>query len=122
MEESAKSRRKFNYPALDFSQPLPPWPDHWGRWTLDAEHLVLSHEVDYDVDLQRFSSCAPMLDMITQVRNKTFMTTTDVGDLVAALDDIFDIHSKLSRSGVDRSIEDVPAYIRQRIASHARAD
>jgi hypothetical protein len=40
------------------------------------------------------------------------MTTTDVGDLVAALDDIFDIQSSLVPFGQDRRIEDVPAFLR----------
>jgi hypothetical protein len=93
-----------------------------GRWTLDAEQLVLRREENYEVALERFSSAAPMLDMIAQVRNKVFMTTTDVGDFVAALDDIFDIQSSLVPSGADRRIEDVPAFLRKRIAARARQD
>jgi hypothetical protein len=50
------------------------------------------------------------------------MTPIDVGDLVAALDDIFDIQGNLVPSGVDRRIEDVSAFLRKRIAARARPD
>jgi hypothetical protein len=91
-----------------------------GRWELDAEHLVLRHEENYELDLEQFSSAAPMLNMIVQVRNKGFMTTRDVGDLVAALDDIFNIQGRLVPSGVGRHIDDVSAFLRKRIAENAR--
>ena len=120
--ESERKPKVTYYPRLDLSKPIPPWPDRWGRWTLDAEHLVLCHEEGYEIELERFSSAAPMLDMIVQVRNKVFMTTTDVGDFVAALDDIFDIQSSLVPGGVDRRIDDVPAFLRKRIAARARRD
>jgi hypothetical protein len=122
MENESESTPKFNFPRLDLSQPIPPWPDRWGRWTLDAEQLVLRHEEKYFVSLNRLSSASPMLDMIVQVRNKGFMTTTDVGDLVAALDDIFHIQSSLVPFGRDRRIEDVPAFLRERIAARTRQD
>jgi hypothetical protein len=63
-----------------------------------------------------------MLDMIVQVRNKSFMTTTDVGDLVAALDDIFHVQGSLVPFGQDERIEDVPAFLRERIAARTRQD
>lgn len=110
------------YRRLDLTKPIPPWPDRWGRWTLDAEHLVLRNEENYSVDLKRFPSAAPMLDMIAQVRHKVFLTTTDVGDFVAALDDIFDIQSTLVPQGVDGRIDDVPAFLRKRIAARAPRD
>jgi hypothetical protein len=120
-QEPEGARKQFHFEALDLSQPFPPWPERWGRWELDAEHLVLRHEENYHVGLERFSSAAPMLDMIVQVRNKGFMTTTDVGDLVAALDDIFHIQGSLVPSGVGRHIDDVSAFLRKRIAENARA-
>ena len=63
-----------------------------------------------------------MLDMIVQVRRKVFVTTTDVGDFVAALGDIFDIQSSLVPGGVDRRIDDVPAFLHKRIAARAGRD
>jgi hypothetical protein len=120
--ESERKPKVTYYPRLDLTKPIPPWPDRWGRWTLDPERLVLRHEEKYEIDLKRFSSAAPMLDMIVQVRNKVFMSATDVGDLVAALDDIFHVQGSLVPSGVDRRIEDVSAFLRQRIAARARRD
>ena len=122
MENESESTPKLNFPHLDVSPPLPPRPDRWGRWTLDAEQLVLGHEEKYFVSLDRFSSASPMLDMIVQVRNKSFMTTTDVGDLVAALDDIFNIQGSLAPFGKDRRIKDVPGFLRKRIAARTRQD
>jgi hypothetical protein len=122
MENESESTPKFSFPRLDPSQPIPPWPDRWGRWTLDAEQLVLRHEEKYFVSLNQFSSGAPMLNMIVQVLHKRFMTTTDVGDLVAALDDIFYIQGSLVPSGQDRRIEDVAAFLRERIAARAHRD
>jgi hypothetical protein len=122
MEQESEGMRKERFRRLDLSRPIPPWPDRWGGWTLDVEQLVLHHRENYNVGLQGFSSAAPMLNMIVQVRNKGFMTTTDVGDCVAALDDIFHIQGSLVPSGVDRRIEDVPAFLRERIAARARTD
>jgi hypothetical protein len=122
MEQESERSPTFNFPRLGLSQPIPPWPHRWGRWALDAEHLVLRHEENYEIRPERFSSAAPMLDMIVQVRNKGFMTTTDVGDFVAALDDIFHVQGSLVPSGVDRRIEDVPAFLRRRITENARPD
>jgi hypothetical protein len=50
------------------------------------------------------------------------MQTTDVRDFVAALDDIFDIQSSLVPQGVDRRIDDISAFLRERIAARARRD
>ena len=123
MENESERKPKYTYyPRLDLSKPIPPWPDRWGRWTLDPEHLVLRHEEKYEIDLKRFSSAAPMLDMIVQARTKVFMKTADVGDLVAALDDIFHIQGSLVPFGEDRRIEDVSAFLRKRIAARARRD
>ena len=121
MEQESRGQGR-HYRRLDLSQPIPPWPASWGRWALDAEDLRLHHEENYSVDLKRFSSAAPMLDMIVQVRRKVFVTTTDVGDFVAALDDIFDIQSSLVPGGVDRRIDDVPAFLHKRIAARAGRD
>jgi hypothetical protein len=69
-QESEGMQKQWNFPPIDLSQPFPPWPEHWGRWKLDAEQLVLRHEEDYPLDLKRFSTAAPMLDMIVQVRTR----------------------------------------------------
>jgi hypothetical protein len=50
----------------------------------------LTHQREgYGLDLERFRTAAAMLNMIVQVRGKVYMTPTDVGDLVVALDDLF---------------------------------
>jgi hypothetical protein len=111
-----------DYGRLDLSQPVPRWPDRWGRWELDTERLVLRHEEGYELDLELFSSAAPMLNMIVQVHHKAFMSATDVGYLIAALDDIFGIQGSLVPSGQDRRIDDVAGFLRQRSAARRLLD
>jgi hypothetical protein len=103
------------FKRLDLSQPLPPIPSRWGRWVLDRENLVLDHPERYRVSLESFHQPAEMLDMIAQVRHKVWARPDDVGYLVIALDDLFDIQSALTPSRVPQRIDDVGAYLRARM-------
>jgi hypothetical protein len=58
MEQDSEGTPRYHFEALDFSQPIPPWPDSWGRWTLDAELLALRHEENYEVAPQRIAARA----------------------------------------------------------------
>lgn len=90
----------------------------WGRWRLDTATLELLLEEQpgrctYPVDLEGFTSSAPMLDMIFQVAKKTWATAEDVGDLIGALQNIFDPQARLCGSGRDRKL-DATAHLRAR--------
>lgn len=103
-------RRDFNHAFR------PHIPGRWGDWVLDWECLTLTNQREnYGFDLERFKTAALMLDMIVQVRTKPHMSTTDVGDFVAGLDDLFAIQSSLTPMGDARMIEDVGTHLRRRI-------
>jgi hypothetical protein len=65
----------------------------WGRWEYKASNLtlVLDNEGwEYEVDLEECNNSAEILDWIVQVSQKAFAKSSDVGDLVRALDDLAD--------------------------------
>ena len=102
---------------MDFNRAFRPHiPGRWGDWVPDWEHLTLTNQREnYGFDLERFKTAALMLNMIVQVRTKPYMSTTDVGDFVAGLDDLFAIQSSLTPMGDARMIEDVGTHLRRRI-------
>jgi hypothetical protein len=106
-----------HFQRIDFSREFPPSiPGRWGEWVLDWDELTLTHQREnYGFDLERFKTAAQMLDMIVQVRTRRYMTATDVGDFVAALDDLFAIQPSLTPMGNARRIDDVGKHLRRRI-------
>jgi len=75
----------------------------WGRWHLNTDILSLEHSViDYGVDLRRCNSSAEILDWIIQISQKTWASNADIGNLVRALDDIFDIQGHFCGNGRDK--------------------
>jgi hypothetical protein len=109
------------YRRLDLSKPLKPIPARWGRWRLNVETLELLHDDDYGFQLERFSTAARMLDMVVQVHHKMFLNREDVGDFVAALDDLFDVQPSLTPFGGSREIPDVAEHLRRRFAERGLA-
>jgi hypothetical protein len=105
------------FKRLDLSSALPEIPGRWGGWVVDWETLTLTHREGYCLHLEEFRTAAAMLNMIVQVRGKVYMTPTDVGDLVVALDDLFEIQGSLTPSGVPREISDVREHLERRRAS-----
>lgn len=81
------------YPAVPLSVlcevkvPKPQHGDTWGKWTYDAERLVLKHPC-YEIDLERCGTPEALLDWIFQLVNKVFMSTEDCGQMLFALQDI----------------------------------
>lgn len=76
----------------------------WGPWRLDTQVWELLY-IDghgrsrYPLDLERVTSSAAALDWIVQLAKKTWCSAEDVGDLVKALDDIFDMQASLCSFG-----------------------
>lgn len=91
----------------------------WGNWRLDRDNLTLAYEPEgrwrYEVDLERCSSSASVLDHICQVAGKSWITAKDLGDLVLALDFILWPQRTLCSFGTDKRIADLPAYLRDRL-------
>lgn len=74
----------------------------WGEWTLRLcrGFLLLVHDSKYEVDLGEIRdcirddvdtgrACASALDWIVQIAHKSWATNDTIGDLVRAMDDVF---------------------------------
>lgn len=68
----------------------------------------------YDIDLERISSSAEMLDYIFQVYRKSWGKAETLG-LIEALQQIFQPQGSLCSIGAERKIEDVTSFFRKRI-------
>ena len=93
--------------------PTPERPKHcdaWGSWVYDAELMTLTFKYNYEIDLERCSTPAQMLNWIFQLNGKGFTTATDIGDLVAAFDDILYPQSTLCSFG-QAKVLDVKNYL-----------
>lgn len=65
----------------------------WGQWTLNIPDYCLEHPgpgcQSYQIPLEEFKTSAIILDWIFQLSEKTWMTSSDKGDLVDAILEIF---------------------------------
>lgn len=82
----------------------------WGAWRLDTRTWELLYvdqggAVRYPLDLERVTSAAAALDWIAQVHKKTWSSAADIGNLVHALDDIFDMQARLCSFGATGAAE-----------------
>src|SRR5438105_423087 len=75
--------------VLDWKAPA--HGDKWGRWKLNGHggHWSLDLE-HYYITLNDITTNARMNDWIFQMAGKTWVTPEDLGNLVLALDDIFE--------------------------------
>jgi len=66
-----------------------------GPWTLDAKHLVLRHRgmPSYDVDLERMSTAAQVLDWLMHMCGRSAVSTSDLGILVRLIRHLLDPQS-----------------------------
>jgi hypothetical protein len=105
---------KLNIRLLTLDQ-IPPDPAYqlsdgkwWGQWQLDYKTftltLFLNGQEWYCFKLNRFTHSAEMLDMIFQVKHKTWASNDVIADFIAALDAIFFPQENLCSSGMDRTI------------------
>lgn len=95
-------------------------PTKWGRWKLDLERLVLidSHPsgYGYEIDIEKCTTSAEVLDWLAQMRTKTWVNTEDLGDLIVAFDDILSLQATLCSGGEDCGPIDVAAIVQKRFA------
>ena len=59
---------------------------------------------EYEVDLERCTTPAQVLDWIVQVSKKTWATDVVVADLVRALDDLLDVQGTMCPFGQARRV------------------
>ena len=84
----------------------------WGDWTLDTHDsvLVLDTHIEgmrhqYEIELQKITDSAHMLDWIFQLRRKTWVTNDVMGDLLSAFQDIFQPQTYLCGAGHDKKLD-----------------
>lgn len=71
--------------TMDFTRPPEkPRDGYFGGWTVNEKVLALDHEM-YQVDLQRCSSAAAVLDWICQVSMKVWADDAELAGLVRLL-------------------------------------
>jgi hypothetical protein len=96
----------------------------WGPWRLSTRHWELTFSRDgarYGVDLERISdAAAEALDWIAQLSGKSWITPSDLGHLVRALDDIFHLQGTLCGCGVNERI-DPTAFLKRRYGKAQQA-
>lgn len=77
----------------------------WGRWTFNSTVLTLDFDNgQYEIDLERCNSSAEVLDWICQLQSKVWTTAEDIGNLVAAFDDLLRPQANLCSFGRDTKI------------------
>lgn len=95
--------------------------DRWLGWRLDAHAYTLDLVRDgvdlYQVDLERCTTSARVLDWIAQVRGKAWADVGALAGLVRALDDVIDLQATLCSFGEDSPR--TPAVLRSLVDSLA---
>jgi hypothetical protein len=78
----------------------------WGPWRLDPAVLVLYLEPHhaYEVDLERCTTSAEVLDWVCQVAAKTWADDATLAGLVRALDDVLAPQAHLCSSGQPKTL------------------
>lgn len=88
---------------------------HWGSWIFDVSRLVLywgRGPYPYEIDLEDCTDSAQVLDWIAQLSHKQWCSAADIGDLVRALDDIFDLQAHFCPWGQNKTIN-ASAFLRE---------
>lgn len=96
------------------------------RWVLDPKRLVLvlgdsaTGRWVYEVDLERCSTCAGILDRLAHILGKGWASNEILGDLVRALNDVLRFRPNLCGGGKERGRIDVKAIIASAMKSTER--
>ena len=73
----------------------------WGPWTFNAKNLTL-HRHGCEIDLERMTSSAEILNCIFQFTKKGWCTREDAGHLLDALNDLLKPQRNVCGMGRDR--------------------
>jgi len=67
-------------------------PTRWGNWEYHHENYTLQYVDEgqwiYEIDLDRCTTSAALLDWIMQIQQKTWANPVDLRDLLKAIDDL----------------------------------
>jgi hypothetical protein len=88
----------------------------WGVWRLEKSNSTLCHarRSSFYVELDTITTTGQMLDSIFEVSQKSWVTREDVGNLVDALDALFDPRQNFCPGGASRAIN-ATELLRQRV-------
>lgn len=75
----------------------------WGPWYFDPKMIVLVHMDGYEIDLEKCDTSAEILDWLAQLRGKSWVTPTDLGNLMIAFDDLFHVQANFCSWGKERN-------------------
>jgi hypothetical protein len=102
--------------------PLPNNGCKWGNWTFNKPTLSLIFRNPktgwfYDVDLERMTSSARMLDVICQLSDKHAgrVSPSDIGDLIEALNALLRPQANLCSWGKDKQFNPTQYLSRKRV-------
>jgi hypothetical protein len=102
--------------------PSPQHGDHWGDWVFSEKNFTLTYDTDhgwFEVDLERMTNPARMLDAIFQFSTKVWAPREAVGDLVEALKDLLNPQSTLCSWGKAKNL-DATKHLEELTASTVR--
>lgn len=80
-----------------------PLPEKWGNWKLDRDKRTIYYDGphEYWFSLGQMNNSAEVLDWIVHLHEEKWATPEDIGNLVAALDDIFDLQNNVCGCGIE---------------------
>jgi hypothetical protein len=67
--------------------------------------LKLTEFPNYEIDLDRCTNSAEVLDWISQVSKKTWATSEMIGDLVLKIDEVLNLQKNICGWGVDHKLD-----------------
>jgi len=74
----------------------------WGNWVFNENDLTLNYKLNrpgsracYEIDLERMDSASEVVDWLAQVSTKAWCSPEDVGQLLLALNTIFNLQANL---------------------------
>lgn len=90
--------------------------DTWGNWKYFSSYYCLEYtgkqgNTGYWIDLTTLIDSAHILDWIYQLFNKNWITPEDIWNLLAALNDIFEIQGNVCSFGENRDSFNPMAYL-----------
>jgi hypothetical protein len=78
----------------------------WGTWRLVASNLTLQYKDGaYEIDLEKITNSAQMLDWIFQIREKVWATPAVMTDLLSAFEALFSPQANLCGGGGTGTID-----------------
>ena len=89
-------------------------PATWGSWSFNPGELSLDLMRDglpvHSIHLRTITSSACMLDVIFDLKSRSWANNEVVGDLVTALQDLFDPRVTLCGGGRDRTLDPLSRF------------